>query len=165
MSSTTTGVTFNADAVLRTFSLLSVDEMRKVHRAALAKGARILVNETRLMLRDVTGRASSTRTADRRGWSKIKGRGRIGKLSDGVRMYVSRDSDFAKVHIMGDFRLKFFEMGTDPRETRKGYNRGKMFKYSDAMPFFSPAITVSKQKMADTIRKSIVDAVMKKCKQ
>ena len=156
-----TGVTFDANAVLRTFSLLSVDEMRKVHRAALAKGARILVNETRLMLRDVTGRASSTRTADRRGWSKIKGRGRIGKLSDGVRMYVSRDSDFAKVHIMGDFRLKFFEMGTDPRETRKGYNRGTMI----ARPFFSPAITASKQKMADTIRKSIVDAVMKKCKQ
>ena len=159
-----TGITLNADGVLKVFASLGVSEMQKVHRAALAKSAKVLVKQSKVTLQGVSGRASSTRTADRRGWSKIKGSGRIGKLTDGVRMYVSRNTDFAKVHIMGDFRLKFFEMGAgmkDPRETRKGYNRGTM----TPKKFFEPSIAVSQGKMAETMRKVIVDAVTKKCKQ
>lgn len=159
-----TGITLSADGVLKVFSSLGVREMQRVHRAALAKSAALLTKQTKLTLQGVTGRASSTRTADRRGWSKIKGKGRIGKLSDGVRFYVSRDVDFAKVHIMKDFRLKFFEMGAgykNPRVTRKGADRGVM----PARPFFEPAINAAKGRMIEAMRKTIVDAVNKRCKQ
>lgn len=156
-----TGISVDTSGILRVFSSLGVGEMQKVHRAALAKSAGVLLKETRMLLKGVTGRASSTRTADRRGWSKIKGKGRIGKLTDGVRMYVSRDVDFAKVHIMKDFRLKFFEMGTGPRKTREGYNRGQM----PVRSFFSPAISMSRDKMAQVMSKTITDAVTKRCKQ
>ena len=91
--------------MLKVFSSLGVSEMQKVHRAALAKSAAVLTKQAKLTLQGVTSRANSSRTADRRGWSKLKGKGRIGKLSDGVRFYVSRDVDFAKIHIMKDFRL------------------------------------------------------------
>lgn len=151
--------------VLYMFRKLGVNEMQGVHKKALAASARVLVKDARLKLQSVTGRARSTRTADRRGWSRLKGSGRIGRLNDGVRYYVSRNVDFAKVHIMGDFRLKFFEMGTDPRKTRKGMNRGKMFRDANSRPFFEPAINAAKGRMIETMRKTIVDAVNKRCKQ
>lgn len=156
--------TIDANDVLRVFASLGVQDMQRVHKAAFRASARVLVKEARLKLQSVTGRARSTRTADRRGWSKLKGSGRIGALNDGVRYYVSRNVDFAKVHIMGDFRLKWFEMGTAYRETRKGQSRGKMFRDSNTRSFFVPAINAAKGKMAEAMRKTIVDAVNKRCK-
>lgn len=151
--------------VLHMFRTLGVNEMQGVHKKALAASARVLVKDARLKLAGVTGRSRSTRTADRRGWSRLKGKGRIGALNDGVRYYVSRNVDFAKVHIMGDFRLKFFEMGTAYRETRKGQSRGKMFRDSNSRPFFAPAINAARGKMIEAMRKTIVDAVKKRAKQ
>ena len=156
--------TIDANDVLRVFASLGVQDMQRVHKAAFRASARVLVKEARLKLQSVTGRARSTRTADRRGWSKLKGSGRIGALNDGVRYYVSRNVDFAKVHIMGDFRLKWFEMGTAYRETRKGQSRGKMFRDSNTRSFFVPAINAAKGRMIEAMRKTIVDAVNKRCK-
>jgi len=150
--------------VLHMFRMLGVNEMQGVHKQALAASARVLVKDARLKLAGVTGRSRSTRTADRRGWSRIKGKGRIGALNDGVRYYVSRNVDFAKVHIMGDFRLKFFEMGAgyiNPRITRKKQDRGIM----SPRPFFAPAINAARGKMIEAMRKTIVDAVKKRAKQ
>lgn len=155
--------TIDANDVLRVFASLGVQDMQRVHKAAFRASARVLVKEARLKLAAVTGRSRSTRTADRKGWSRLKGSKKVGALNDGVRYYVSRDNDFAKVHIMGDFRLKWFEMGAgwkDPRVTRKGQDRGDML----ARPFFSPAINAAKGKMAEAMRKTIVDAVNKRCK-
>lgn len=156
--------TIDANDVLRVFSSLGVQDMQRVHKAAFRASARVLVKEARLKLAAVTGRSRSTRTADRKGWSRLKGSKKVGALNDGVRYYVSRNNDFAKVHIMGDFRLKWFEMGTGPRKTRKGVSRGKMFKDANSRPFFSPAINAAKGKMAEAMRKTIVDAVNKRCK-
>jgi len=44
-------------------------------------------------------------------------------LVDGVRATKGKYGN-AKTHIMGDFRLKWLELGTQPRKTTKGYNRG-----------------------------------------
>ena len=155
--------TIDANDVLRVFASLGVQDMQRVHKAAFRASARVLVKEARLKLAAVTGRSRSTRTADRKGWSRLKGSKKVGALNDGVRYYVSRNNDFAKVHIMGDFRLKWFEMGAGwkaPRVTRKGRDRGDM----PARPFFAPAINAAKGKMAEAMRKTIVDAVNKRCK-
>lgn len=159
-----TSFTILKDDVLKVFASLGVSEMQSVHKKALAASARVLVKDARVKLAGVSSRSRSTRTADRRGWSKLKGKGRISKINDGVRYYVSRNVDFAKVHIMGDFRLKFFEMGAgwkSPRITRKGQDRGIM----EARPFFSPAINAAKGRMAEVMRKTIIDAVNKRAKQ
>jgi hypothetical protein len=66
---------------------------------------------------------------------------------------------------MGDFRLKFFEMGTDYRKTRKDQSRGKMFRDGNSRPFFAPAINAARGKMIEAMRKTIVDAVKKRAKQ
>ena len=117
----------DANDVLKVFASLGVQDMQRVHKAAFRASARVLVKEARLKLAAVTGRSRSTRTADRKGWSRLKGSKKVGALNDGVRYYVSRNNDFAKVHIMGDYRLKFFEMVPDqPRTTkgRRGYGKG-----------------------------------------
>jgi hypothetical protein len=36
-------------------------------------------------------------------------------LISGIKTIAEKEGKEAKVHIMGDLRLKFFEMGTDPR--------------------------------------------------
>jgi hypothetical protein len=42
----------------------------------------------------------------------------------GIKVSVDKEATYSKVHIMGDYRLKWFEMGTKPRQTKKGYSRG-----------------------------------------
>lgn len=152
------GIAVDAKGVLELFQRLSPGEMVKVHRAALSKSSRVLVKETQTKLSSVTARSSSTRSASRKGWAKGN---KSGKLRDGIRMYVSRDTDYAKVHLMGDFRLKFFEMGTNPRAKRSGASTGRM----GVNEFFAPAKMAARSKMAETMRRTIVEAVTKRCKQ
>ena len=59
---------------------------------------------------------------------------------------------------MGDFRLKFFEMGTDERSTKKGYNRGSQKK----TPFFKPALDSTEEQVFETIGKEINTQIIKK---
>lgn len=48
------------------------------------------------------------------------------RLDSGIKVSQQRNiSEGVKVHIMGDFRLKFFEMGTKERHTR---NRSRLYK-------------------------------------
>lgn len=154
------GIELNDKDVLRVFSQLDVSNMHKIHRAALRKSIKVLVTETQLKLQGVTTRASSTRTADRRGWSSNKSR-RTTSLKEGVRYYVAQNEDFAKAHLLGDFRLKFFEMGTKRRQKRTGASTGQHPK----RVFFSPAVNAALPKMSATLRRSIIDAVTKVAKQ
>ena len=137
---------FRIDAadVLKVFASLGVQDMQRVHKAALAASAKVLVKEARIKLAGVTPRHQS--------------------MTKGIKSYVSKNVDYAKVHIMGDFRLKYFEQGTGPRKTKKDISRGKMFRDSKSRPFFDPAINAAKGKMAEVMRKTIIDAVNKRCK-
>lgn len=47
-------------------------------------------------------------------------------LEKGVKFSFNPDNHEGKVHIMGDYRLKWLEMGTDLRKTSAGANRGQM---------------------------------------
>lgn len=139
-----TSFTILKDDVLKVFASLGVSEMQGIHKKALKASANVLVKEARVKLAGVTTKHAS--------------------MQKGIRSYVSKNVDFAKVHIMGDFRLKFFEMGAgwkSPRITRKGQDRGIM----EARPFFSPAINAAKGRMAEVMRKTIIDAVNKRAKQ
>ncbi|MBQ1724020.1 MAG: hypothetical protein II034_09500 [Muribaculaceae bacterium] len=152
--------TIDANDVLRVFASLGVQDMQRVHKAAFRASARVLVKEARLKLAAVTGRSRSTRTADRKGWSRLKGSKKVGALNDGVRYYVSRNNDFAKVHIMGDFRLKWFEMGTEDRFTREDVYKGRM----RATRFFAHSVSTAKNAMEDAFCKTVARAVKSRVK-
>ena len=48
-------------------------------------------------------------------------------LGSGIKSNANREGTEAKVHIMGDFRLKFFEKGTAIRHLRRNSaNRGRI---------------------------------------
>lgn len=88
------------------FADLTSRQQRQVYRNALRKSASILVQETKRQLRHTLGRAANSRN-----WWNRK------TLISGVKSNADRNGEEAKVHIMGDFRLKFFEMGTRVRRT------------------------------------------------
>lgn len=96
----------DARQVVSMFADLTSRQQRQVYRSALRKGAGILATETKRQLRQALGRAASSRNW----WN-----GRT--LAAGVKSNADRNGEEAKVHIMGDFRLKFFEMGTRVRRT------------------------------------------------
>lgn len=154
------GIYIDQEHVLRIFSQLDTTHMAKAHRTAMARSLKVLVNETRIQLQGVTTRAHSTRTSSRKGWNNKGGKG-AATLVGGIRMRVHSDGKMGKVHIMGDHRLKWFEMGTVIRAKKSGASTGAM----TARPFFATAKAVASYKMKAEFERSIaryVDIIQKK---
>lgn len=77
-------------------------------------------------------------------------------LGNGVKMKVDKEATEAKVHIMGDFRLKFFELGTTTRQLRKnGANRGRM----KAAHFFKTAKDKTEHAIFDNINQMVEESI------
>ena len=144
------GFYIDQNQVLTLFSRLDTGHMAKVHRVAMARSLKVLVNETRIQLQGVTTRSQSTRTSARKGW-KAKGGKTAATLAGGIRMRVQADGKMGKVHIMGDHRLKWFEMGTAIRAKKTGASTGAMI----ARPFFATAKNVASYKMKEELERSI----------
>ena len=101
----------NVDArqVLQMFAALDSKRQKKAHRTALRKATGILVRETRKNFRKVVKNPNA-----RNRWN--------GKtFSSGIKSKVNKEATEGKVHIMGDFRLKFFEMGTKTGSIKASY--------------------------------------------
>lgn len=99
---------FKVDAkeVLGLFADLNSRQQKQVHRNALRRAANILVKESRTQLRYKLGKKANSRN-----WWNNK------TLASGIKANADKEGKEAKVHIMGDFRLKFFEKGTNVRTT------------------------------------------------
>ncbi|WP_019539803.1 hypothetical protein [Proteiniphilum acetatigenes] len=108
-------ITVDDKQVLGLFADLTSKEQKNVYRQALRKGSAILINQTKSNLRSII-KGSITKRSSKTGKS----------LASGIKASIDRDATQSTVHIMGDFRLKFFEKGTKIRKTRKGYNRGEI---------------------------------------
>ena len=103
--------------LLALFADLNSRQQKQVYRNALRRAANILVKESRNQLKAELGKKATSRNW----WN-----GRT--LISGIKTIADKEGKEAKVHIMGDFRLKFFEKGTDPRRTtgkNKASVRGK----------------------------------------
>ena len=102
--------------VINLFSELTSRQQKQSYKTALRRAAGILTKETRKQLKKVIGKAISHRNK----WNNKT-------LGSGIRVKVNKEGTDAKVHLMGDFRLKFFETGTSERKLKKnGANRGKI---------------------------------------
>lgn len=88
-------------------SNLSEDNRREAIFKSITKGGQELVKETQSELLRVLPNAGRGKRYD--GRTMVKG----------VKMKKDKAYDEVKVHIMGDYRLKFFEMGTEERYLKK----------------------------------------------
>lgn len=104
----------DASSVYRMFDELNQKNRKRVKRAALNESSRILVNETRRNLRQIMTKSGRLSTKSKNTTGKT--------LEQGIKKKIDRKAESVKIHIMGDYRLKWFELGTALRRT-KGYRR------------------------------------------
>ena len=73
-------------------------------------------------------------------------------------VYIGDTEDsYGKVHIMKEFRLKWFEKGTSIRKTRKGYNRGSI----KPKWFFANAVSQMSKQAAESLDENIRNSIIK----
>lgn len=100
------------DEITQMLKRLSSNELRKAELSTLRKSANILARET-------TKRFKENINIDNRRVSTINKKGKnVTKIRRVATVKVHRGKIEAKVNIMSDFRLKFFEMGTKERHTK-----------------------------------------------
>ena len=113
---------------------MSYKDMQRVYKKALTDCVRPLVNETKKQLR-----RSGVKNVNLPYISKKTGK-RYKSMLQGIKSSIdvrNADDNYAKVHIMGEFRLKWFEKGTALRRTyntkgSRGRIHGKWF-FRDAV--------------------------------
>lgn len=148
------------------FSRLTGREQEKALKGALRTAGNLLVKTTRQILK------RKVRHSNRRSI-------RYGKsLQSGVKCKLVRENNenVAKVHIMGDFRLKFFEKGTANRTTHghritgyrdarhlvrtgRGGFRGKI--KSSKFHFFDTARRIAERPIFSTLNRMIAQSVLR----
>ena len=139
--------------VLNLFASLDRKKQVKVYRQALTKSAYMLVREARKLLKQ---RLKPGATTTKNRWN--------GKtMASGIRARVFRNGQEARVSIMGDFRLRFMEMGTKERYLRKGSKarRGKIRR----MNFFADAKRNAERPIFDNMNNMILQSILRIAKQ
>ena len=136
-------INLDESGVLEMLEALSTRQIMGIQRKALRKAANVLRTDARSKLRKALPNASKK-----------------GKYSDTLVSAImtsvkeGNEGMDAKVHIMGSrsktsgtFRTRFFEGGTVVRQTKKGYNRGKI----KPLYFFQNAVGATKNKVESTL--------------
>lgn len=139
--------------VIKALSNLSWKQMNAAYRKGMKKSLDPILKQTKINLRK-SGIRNVNKPYTGKGGKKYM------SMMQGVKssVYIGDTEDsFGKVHIMKEFRLKWFEMGTNVRHTRKGYNRGRI----TPRWFFRDAVSQKSKEATDNLDKNISDAIMK----
>lgn len=151
-------LTVDDKEVIKALSNLSFKQMNKAYRNGMKKSLDPILKQTKQNLRNSGIRNVNKPYIGKNGKKYIS-------MLQGVKtsVYIGDTEDsYGKVHIMKEFRLKWFEKGTQLRKTRKGYNRG------DIKPkwFFATAVRQKQNEavnnLDENIRNSIIQAWNKK---
>ena len=151
-------VTVDDKEVIKALSNLSFKQMNKAYRNGMKKSLDPILKQTKQNLRNSGIRNVNKPYIGKNGKKYIS-------MLQGVKtsVYIGDTEDsYGKGHIMKEFRLKWFEKGTQLRKTRKGYNRG------DIKPkwFFATAVGQRQNEavnnLDENIRNSIIQAWNKK---
>lgn len=153
----------------RTINSINGDDLRRMERAALRSGAKILYDDTKRRFSSALPAAVTGAQHVGYGIRKQLYRDR---LIDAVRMNTDIDelehNAFFTVDILGSrkkgsgtFRARFFEGGTIERhDKRTGASKGAI----KGLAFFDDAITNNESKIFDTIETSFINELDKKLK-
>lgn len=151
-------ITVDDKEVIKALSNLSFKQMNKAYRNGMKKSLDPILKQTKQNLRNSGIMNVNKPYIGKNGKKYIS-------MLQGVKtsVYIGDTEDsYGKVHIMKEFRLKWFEKGTQLRKTRKGYNRG------DIKPkwFFATAVRQKQNEavnnLDENIRNSIIQAWNKK---
>jgi hypothetical protein len=139
--------------VIKALANLSFKKMNKAYKTGMQKSLDPILKQTKVNLR-----ASGIRNVNKpyigKNGKKYK------SMLQGVKtsVYIGNTEDsWGKVHIMSEFRLKFFEKGTNERHTRKGWNRGSIAPKW----FFRNAVNQRSQEAVDTLDDNIRESILK----
>jgi len=151
-------VTVDDKEVIKALSNLSFKQMNKAYRNGMKKSLDPILKQTKRNLRNSGIRNVNKPYIGKNGKKYIS-------MLQGVKtsVYIGDTEDsYGKVHIMKEFRLKWFEKGTSIRKTRKGYNRGSI----KPKWFFATAVRQRQNEainnLDENIRNSIIQAWNKK---
>lgn len=142
----------NVESVVKKLDSIGSKELDKKNIKTFKEAARILQKETKRTLKN------NVKGTGRKYYYFTKGgKLKYTSLDKGVRVSAKQKNGLqnANVNIMGDFRLKFFEMGTQRRKTKKGYNRGSITKRN----FFSQARNNKESEMFEVLQKGITQNI------
>lgn len=139
--------------VIQALSRLSFKQMNKAYRTGMKKALDPILKQTKMNLRK-SGIKNVNKPYIGKNGKSYK------SMMQGVKssVYIGNTEDsFGKVHIMKEFRLKFFEMGTQLRKTSKGYNRGRI----TPRWFFRDAVSQKSKEAMDSLDENIRNSIIK----
>ena len=139
--------------VIKALSRLSFKQMNKAYKEGMKKALDPILKQTKINLRNSGIRNVSKPYTGKNGK-------KYPSMIQGVKtsVYIGDTEDsYGKVHIMKEFRLKFFEKGTSIRKTRKGYNRGSI----KPKWFFANAVSQMSKQAAESLDENIRNSIIK----
>ena len=147
------GVKVDDREVIKALSRLSFKQMNKAYKEGMKKALDPILKQTKINLRNSGIRNVSKPYTGKNGK-------KYPSMIQGVKtsVYIGDTEDsYGKVHIMKEFRLKFFEKGTSIRKTRKGYNRGSI----KPKWFFANAVNQMSKQAAESLDENIRNSIIK----
>ena len=162
------GIQVDASRCYALFRRISTKNQRKVSRQALRAAANKVKNQAVKNLQGVIGHSVRKTTT----YTRTNGKAEKHSLARGIKV-VAKDAETAKVHIMGDYRLKWFEMGTKYRTTkgsrrrgkkipvRRPSNRGRVFKDQSKLRWFDKAVKAKEPEAARDIEEALRKHILK----
>ena len=151
---TNSGVKVDDRQVILALSRLSFKQMNKAYRDGMKKALDPILKQTKANLR-----TSGIRNVNKPYISRKTGK-KYPSMLQGVKtsVYVGDTEDsYGKVHIMREFRLKWFEKGTQLRKTSKGWNRGEI----KPRWFFANAVRQRSKEAVDSLDENIRQSILK----
>ena len=139
--------------VIKALANLSFKQMNKAYRLGMKKSLDPILKQTKANVRS-SGIKHVTRAYIGKNGKKYK------SMLQGVKtsVYIGNTEDsYGKVHIMNEFRLKWFEKGTTIRKTRDGWDRGSIAPKW----FFRNAVNQKGQQAVDNLDENIRESIMK----
>jgi len=139
--------------VIKALANLSFKQMNSAYRKGMKKSLEPILKQTKVNLR---GSGIKHVNKPYIGKNGKKYKSMLQGVKSSVYMGDTEDS-YGKVHIMGEFRLKWFEKGTTIRRTRKGWDRGSI----EPKWFFRNAVNQRGKEAVDNLDENIRESIMK----
>ena len=147
------GIKVDDREVIKALSRLSFKQMNKAYKEGMKKALDPILKQTKINLRN-----SGIRNVNKPYTGK-NGK-KYPSMIQGVKtsVYIGDTEDsYGKVHIMKEFRLKWFEKGTQLRKTSKGWNRGSI----KPKWFFANAVRQMSKQAAESLDENIRNSIIK----
>ena len=147
------GINVDDKEVIQALSRLSFKQMNKAYREGMKTALDPILKQTKINLRN-SGIKNVNKPYIGKNGKKYP------SMIQGVKtsVYVGDTEDsYGKVHIMKEFRLKWFEKGTQLRKTSKGWNRGSI----KPKWFFANAVNQKSKQAAESLDENIRNSIIK----